>query len=85
VKGAEALLNQGAHSVLACATHAVLSGPAVERIESSSLAEVVLTNSIPLREEARRCPRIQTLSVAPLLGEAIQQIHGNGSVSTLVV
>lgn len=85
VKGAEALLSQGAQSVRACATHAVLSGPAVERIQSSSLAEVVLTNSIPLREDARQCPRIQTLSVAPLLGEAIQRIHGNGSVSTLFV
>ena len=85
VNGAVALLKQGAASVRACATHAVLSGPALERIESSVLKEVVLTNSIPLPEEAKTRARIQTLSVAPLLGEAIQQIHGNGSVSTLFV
>ena len=54
VKGAEALLAKGAASVSACATHAVLSGPAVERIEASSLKEVVFTNSIPLSEEARK-------------------------------
>ena len=54
VKGAEALLKKGAASVSACATHAVLSGPAVERIEESELKEVVVTNSIPLSEEARK-------------------------------
>src|SRR5579872_3674364 len=85
VKAAEALLKQGAKSVRACATHAVLSGPAVERIENSKLVEVVCSNSIPLREEARRCDRIRTLSVAPLLARAIQSIHEEGSVSTLFV
>lgn len=85
VKGAEALLAQGAKSVRACATHAVLSGPAVERIQSSALEEVVVSNSIPLREEARACSRIRTLSVAPLLARAIQSIHEDGSVSTLFV
>ncbi|HLJ17869.1 MAG TPA: ribose-phosphate pyrophosphokinase [Bryobacteraceae bacterium] len=85
VKGAEALLDQGAKSVRACATHAVLSGPAVERIQDSKLVEVVCSNSIPLREEARRCDRIRTLSVAPLLARAIQSIHEDGSVSTLFV
>ena len=84
VKGVEALLKQGAKSVTACATHAVLSGPAVERIESSELQEVVVTNSIPLSEQARECSKIQTLSVAPLLARAIQSIHEDGSVSTLV-
>ena len=83
VKGAEALLKQGASSVIACATHAVLSGPAVQRIEESQLQEVVVTNSIPLREEAKRSTRIKTLSVAPLLARAIQSIHEDGSVSTL--
>ncbi len=85
VKGAEALMEEGALSVTACATHAVLSGPAVERIESSVVQEVVVTNSIPLREDASRCSRVKTLSVAPLLARAIQSIHEDGSVSTLFI
>lgn len=85
VGAAEALLQHGAQSVSACATHAVLSGPAVERIQASALKEVVLTNSIPLGPEARECPRIRTLSVAPLLAQAIQSIHEETSVSTLFV
>ncbi|MDX2151873.1 MAG: ribose-phosphate pyrophosphokinase [Bryobacteraceae bacterium] len=85
VKGAEALKRAGALSVRACATHAVLSGPAVERIGSSELEEVVLTNSIPLQEEALACSRIRSLSVAPLLARAIQSIHEETSVSTLFV
>ncbi|HEY1760025.1 MAG TPA: ribose-phosphate pyrophosphokinase [Bryobacteraceae bacterium] len=85
VKAAEALLQQGAKSVRACATHAVLSGPAVERIEQSGLLEVIVTNSIPLREEADNCTRLKQLSVAPLLAKAIQSIHEDGSVSTLFV
>jgi ribose-phosphate pyrophosphokinase len=85
VKGAEALLNAGAESVSACATHPVLSGGAVKRIEESAIKEVVVTNSIPLKEEARRCERIRVLSVAPLLARAIQSIHEGGSISTLFV
>ena len=85
VKGAEALLKEGAASVMACATHAVLSPGAVERIEGSQIKEVVLTNSIPLEEEARRCTKIRTLSVAPLLARAIQSIHEETSVSTLFI
>jgi ribose-phosphate pyrophosphokinase len=85
VKAAEALLKQGAKSVRACATHAVLSGPAVERIENSEIEEVVVTNSIPLSETADSCRRIKWLSVAPLLAKAIQSIHEDGSVSTLFV
>jgi ribose-phosphate pyrophosphokinase len=85
VKAGEALLQQGAKSVRACATHAVLSGPAVERIEQSDITEVIITNSIPLREEADNCSRIKQLSVAPLLAKAIQSIHEDGSVSTLFV
>jgi ribose-phosphate pyrophosphokinase len=83
VKAAEALQKEGAVSVTACATHAVLSGPAVERIEESNIQEVVVTNSIPLHEDAKRSTRIKTLSVAPLLARAIQSIHEDGSVSTL--
>ena len=85
VKAAEALARQGAKSVRACATHAVLSGQAVERIENSELEEVVVTNSIPLSEQADRCARIKQLSVASLLAKAIQSIHEDGSVSTLFV
>ena len=85
VKGAEALLEQGARSVSACATHAVLSGPAVERIEASVLKEVVFTNSIPLSDEAMRSSKIKSLSVAPLLARAIQSIHEETSVSSLFV
>ena len=83
VKGAEALLLQGARSVSACATHAVLSGPAVERIEASPLKEVVFTNSIPLSAEARQSSKNKSLSVAPLLARAIQSIHEETSVSSL--
>jgi ribose-phosphate pyrophosphokinase len=85
VKGAEALLNQGAASVSACATHAVLSGPAVARIEESQLREVVFSNSIPLRDEAKNCSRIKVLSVAALLARAIESIHEETSVSTLFI
>jgi ribose-phosphate pyrophosphokinase len=85
VKGAEALLDKGAASVTACATHAVLSGPAVERIEASGLKEVVLTNSIPLSAEAQRSGRIKSLSVGHLLAEAIRSIHEETSVSVLFI
>ncbi len=85
VKGAEALMDKGAASVSACATHAVLSGPAVSRIEASCLKEVVFTNSIPLSQEAKKSSRIKSLSVATLLAEAIRSIHEETSVSVLFV
>jgi ribose-phosphate pyrophosphokinase len=85
VKGSEALLKSGATKVTACATHAVLSGPAVQRIEGSGIDQVVLTNSIPLSREAGRSKKIRSLSVAPLLARAIQSIHEETSVSTLFV
>ncbi len=85
VKGAEALRAKGAASVSACATHAVLSGPAVQRIETSELREVVFTNSIPLSEEAKKSNKIRSLSVAKLLAEAIRSIHEKTSVSGLFV
>jgi ribose-phosphate pyrophosphokinase len=83
VKGSEALLSAGASAVTACATHGVLSGPALERIQNSRLDKVILSNSIPLREEAQSCDRIKTLSVAPLLAQAIRSIHEETSVSGL--
>jgi ribose-phosphate pyrophosphokinase len=85
VQGVDALLEQGAQSVAAFATHAVLSGPAVERISASPLEELVVTNSIPLSGQAAKCPKIRKLSVAPLLGRAIQSIHQGGSISTLFI
>ena len=83
VNGVQALLDQGAKSVTACATHAILSGPAVERITNSPVKELVVTNSLPLAPHAQQCSKIRTLSVAPLLARAIQSIHEGGSISTL--
>jgi ribose-phosphate pyrophosphokinase len=85
VNAANALINQGAVSVAACATHAVLSGPAVERIRESPLIEVVVSNSIPLREEAKAIGKFRVVSVARLLAEAIRRIHHSDSVSSLFV
>jgi ribose-phosphate pyrophosphokinase len=85
IKGVDALVAHGAASVSACATHAVLSGPAIERIENSSLTQVVFSNSIPLRDGARQCSRIKVVSVAALLARAIESIHQETSVSTLFV
>ncbi len=83
VKGADALMQYGAASVTACATHAVLSGPAVQRIHESSIKEVIVSNSIPLTAEAAACGKIRQLSVAGLLARAIQSIHEETSVSML--
>ncbi len=83
VKTAEALLEQGAEAVYACATHAVLSGPAVERIEQSRIRELIVTNTIPLTEAARGVGKIKVKSIAGLLGRAIESIHMETSVSTL--
>ncbi len=85
VKASEALLEAGARTVSACATHAVLSGPAVERIENSQLKEVVFADTIPLRPDAAACQKIRVLSVAGLLARAIQSINQETSVSTLFV
>jgi ribose-phosphate pyrophosphokinase len=85
VKTVEALKENGAVKVYACATHPVLSGPAVERIEKSQLEEVIVTNTIPLSAEKRRCKKIRTLSVAQLLGEAVKAIHDETSVSGLFI
>jgi ribose-phosphate pyrophosphokinase len=77
-----ALEREGVNEIYACATHGVLSDPAVERIRDSSLLEVVLTDSIPL-PAAKRLAKITTLSVAPLIGEAIKRIHRGESVGAL--
>ncbi len=84
-KAAEALKKKGAADVYGCATHAVLSGPALERINDSVLKQVIVTNSIPIEDKLKVCPKLKCLSVAPLLGEAIGRIHNNQSVSSLFV
>ncbi len=82
---ARALTERGAKRVFACATHGVLSGPAVERIASSVLEEVVLADTIPLKPETAKVGKFKVLSVARLLGEAIKRIHHSDSVSSLFV
>jgi ribose-phosphate pyrophosphokinase len=83
VKTVDALYSAGAISVYACASHAVLSGPAIDRIAASRLEQVVVTDTIPLREQAQKLPKIKVLSIAGLLGAAIESIHMETSVSTL--
>jgi ribose-phosphate pyrophosphokinase len=84
-QAANALVDKGASRVFAYATHAVLSGPAVERIAKSPIEEVIVTDTIPLGDKARACPKIKSLSVAPLFGEAVRRIHQADSLSTLFV
>jgi ribose-phosphate pyrophosphokinase len=83
VKTAAALMENGASAVYACASHAVLSGPAAENISQSCIKEVVVTNTIPLSEAARKEPKIKVLTIAGLIGRAIQSIHEETSVSKL--
>jgi len=85
VKTAEALLKSGAIKVYACCTHPVLSGPAIERIQNSNLVEIVVTNTVPLHSEARKCKKISVLSVGRLLAQAVQSIHEETSVSVLFI
>jgi len=82
---AKALKDEGALKVVAYITHAVLSGGAVERIATSSLDELVVTDTVPLSEAARQCPRIRQLSVASLLAETIRRIRDEESVSSLYI
>jgi len=83
VKTADALLAAGAEKVFACASHPVLSGPAIERISKSRLEQVVVTNTIPLTSAGKAEPKIKVLTIAGLLGRAIQSIHEETSVSSL--
>ncbi|MHB1022409.1 MAG: ribose-phosphate diphosphokinase [Acidobacteriaceae bacterium] len=83
VKTVDALLEAGADKVYACASHPVLSGPAIERIANSRLEQLVVTNTIPLREDGQKIGKIKVLSIAGLLGRAIESIHMETSVSTL--
>jgi len=84
-QAAAALKAHGSGDVYATATHAVLSGPALERINQSCLKEVVVTNTIPVGDKLAGCERLRQLSVANLLAEAIRRIHGEESVSSLFI
>jgi ribose-phosphate pyrophosphokinase len=82
-QGAAAISENGAKRIVAACAHAVLSGPALERINSSSLEEVIVTNTIPMENHVKKCKKLKVLSVAPLLGEAIKRIHEETSISSL--
>jgi ribose-phosphate pyrophosphokinase len=78
-------MEDGAKAVYACCTHPVLSGSAVERLNNSSIVEMVATNTIPLSDDARKSKKIKVLDVSPILGEAIKRIHSDESVSSLFI
>jgi ribose-phosphate pyrophosphokinase len=80
---AKALMDAGAKQVLAAATHGVLSGPAIDRLTSSVIEELIITDTVPVTEENRKKARIKVVTCAPLLGEAIKRIHTGDSVSGL--
>jgi len=82
---AEAVRGAGAPLVLACATHPVLSGNAIPRLAKSSIDELIVTDTIPLRPEATKLAKLHVLSVAPLLGEAIRRTHEEASISSLFI
>jgi ribose-phosphate pyrophosphokinase len=81
-QAADVLKAAGARKIIAAATHPVFSGEALERLEQSSIEEVIVTNSIPIKD-ATRCGKITVLDVSPLLGEAIRRIHTRESISIL--
>lgn len=82
-QAAAAILDHGAEKVYAAATHPILSGPAVERIERSVIEKVLVTDTIPRSDQARDCEKIRVVSVGELLGESIRRVHGGDSVSSL--
>jgi ribose-phosphate pyrophosphokinase len=84
-QAASALMSQGARKVSAACTHAVLSGPAIDRINASPIEELIVTNTIPLNSKTEQCKKLTVLSIAGLLGEAIKRIHEETTLSTLFV
>ncbi len=84
-QAAMALRERGTHKIHACCTHAVLSGPAIERIDASPIDSLIITNTIPLNNKAKGCQKAVVLSIAELLGETIKRSHSSHSVSTLFV
>jgi ribose-phosphate pyrophosphokinase len=79
------LLREGATQVFAACTHAIFSGPAIDRIQNSRITEVVATDSVPLSEEVLKLPKIKILSVAGLLARGIRSIHEETSISELFI
>ena len=84
-EAAGAVLRNGAKSVIAVATHGVLSGPAIERISQSDINKVVITDTIPISAKAAACPKILQLTVSNILAEAIRRIQNRDSVSSLFI
>jgi ribose-phosphate pyrophosphokinase len=84
-QGAQALRDKGARTILSGCTHPVLSGPALDRINASPIDTLVVTNTLPLNGKEEECRKLVSLTVAPLLGEAIKRIHEEESVSSLFV
>ena len=82
VKAADALFENGAADVVVAATHAVLSGPAVDRLKNSRISEVVVTDTLPISDD-RRFDKLTVLSIAPILARAISQVFTDGSVTSL--
>jgi ribose-phosphate pyrophosphokinase len=82
---AQAVKGQGAKAVFACASHGVLSPPAIERITASPIEELIITDTVPVRPEVKACPKIRVLPVAKLLGEAVKRIHHGDSISSLFI
>jgi len=82
---AQAVMEKGARAVYACASHGVLSGPAIDRINKSPLTELIITDSIPPRPDITACAKIKMLSVSRLLAEAVKRIHLGDSISSLFI
>lgn len=85
VAACDVLLENGASEVMACATHAVLSGPAIQRLRESRFSKIIVTDTIPLGSKLEECPKIEAVSMAGLLAKAVHNIHTESSVSTLFV
>jgi ribose-phosphate pyrophosphokinase len=85
VQAARACMEHGAKSVSAAASHGVLSGPAIQRIEESPLSEVCITDTIPLTDAGRACKKLKQLSIARMLGESVKRIHHGDSISSLFI
>ncbi len=82
-QAAEILMKEGASSVSLCCTHGILSGPAIERINSSRFEEVVITNTIAQEEKVKKCDRLTVLCMAELIGESIRRVAKGESISPL--
>jgi ribose-phosphate pyrophosphokinase len=85
VAAANVLMENGAKEVMACATHPVLSGPAIERLNNSAFSKVLVTDTVPLGDKLENCEKLKVLSIAGLLARSIHNIHTESSVSVLFV